>query len=146
MTTWLILTRAIHIGSCLLFFGLFAFERFIAPTFLRQQSEMARYWETRLRLFGFILLPIILVSWAAWFALVAMTMSGQPLQMDILKIVWSQTQFGTVWKIRLVFLLAAATLSFFLKPLAPFRPFAVWVQVIASGCLLGSLAWAGHGQ
>jgi copper resistance protein D len=68
------------------------------------------------------------------------------LQMDILKIVWTQTQFGNVWKIRLVFLLAAVMLSFLLKPQAPFRPFAVWAQVFTSGCLLGSLAWAGHGQ
>ena len=31
-TTWLILARAVHIGACLLFFGIFAFDRFVATT------------------------------------------------------------------------------------------------------------------
>jgi len=89
------------------------------------------------------------VSGAAWFALVAMTMSGQPLQMDLLKIVWTQTQFGTVWKIRLIFFLIAAatiTLSHFLESAVRFQKFADWFQLVMNGCLLGGLAWAGHGQ
>ena len=146
MTTWLIITRAVHFGSCLLLFGLMAFDRLVAPAFARRPSEIVGYWEARLRLFVFLLLPIIFISWAAWFALVAMTMSGEPLQMQILKIVWSQTLFGAVWKIRLMFLLAAAALSFLLKPHSRHRPFAAWSQLAAGGCLLGTLAWAGHGQ
>ena len=34
MTTWLILTRTIHFGACLLFFGLLAFDRFAAAPVL----------------------------------------------------------------------------------------------------------------
>jgi copper resistance protein D len=149
MTTWLIITRAAHFGACLLFFGMFAFRLLTAPVLTRRQPEIAGYWNGRLRLFSLILLPVILVSGAAWFALVAMTMSGQSFQMDVLKIVWSQTQFGTVWKIRLLlFAIAsiAAVLFCFIKSPALFQKVMAWFLLAVSGCLLGSLAWAGHGR
>jgi putative copper resistance protein D len=138
----LIITRAVHFGSCLLFFGIFAFDRFTAPAFAQRQSEIVRYWETRRRLFSWMLLPVIFVSGMAWFALMAMQMSGQPLQMQILEIVLAQTQFGTVWEIRLVLFLVAA--GCFMK--SPPQKIASWFQFVVDGCLLGSLAWAGHGQ
>jgi copper resistance protein D len=76
-------------------------------------------------------------------------MSGQPLQAEILKTVWTQTQFGMVWKIRLFILLIAtivALFSCFIKSRLLFPKLAIWLQFILNGCLLGSLAWAGHGQ
>jgi copper resistance protein D len=146
MTTWLIISRAVHFGACLLFWGILVFDRFTVSPLKRGNPEMAGYWDARLRLFSFILPPLVLASGAAWFALVAMNMSGQPLQVEVLKIVWAQTQFGTVWKIRLMFLFTAAILSCFLNSPAPIKQFAVRVQMVAAGCLLGSLAWAGHGQ
>jgi putative copper resistance protein D len=149
MTTWLIVSRAVHIGACLLFFGMFAFHLFMASALIQQQPEMAAYWKARLRLLSLILLPIILVSGVAWFALVAMAMSGQLLQMGILKIVWMQTQFGTVWKIRLVLFvvaLLAAMLFCFINSPGWLQKAMAWFLLIVNGCLLGSLAWAGHGQ
>jgi putative copper resistance protein D len=146
MTGWLILTRAVHIGACLLFFGVFVFDRITATGLAGGQSEIARYWNTCLRVFSWILPPVILASGMGWFALVAMIMSGQPLDGEIVKIVWAQTQFGAVTKIRLIFLIAAAVLSCFQKSAPDVRQFAIWVQTLATGCLLGSLAWAGHGQ
>jgi copper resistance protein D len=148
MMTLLIITRAIHIASCLLFFGIFAFDRFVASVIAKRESQIADYWKTCLRNLSLILLPIILASGAAWFALVAMTMSGQPLQMEILKIVWAQTQFGTVWEIRLILLLVAlmvVAISYFVKSWA-IRDFNSWLLLAINGCLLGSLAWAGHGR
>jgi putative copper resistance protein D len=149
MTPWLIITRAVHFGACLLFFGMYVFHLFTAPALTQRQPEISRYWKTRLRLFNLVLLPLILVSGTSWFALVAMTMSGQPLQMDILKIVWTQTQFGTVWEIRLVFFVAvllAAVLFCFIKLPGRFQKAMAWFLLAVNGCLLGSLAWAGHGQ
>jgi putative copper resistance protein D len=149
MTTWLIITRAVHFGACLLFFGALAFDCFTAPAFSGGQSDMIGYWRTRLRLFCLILLPLILVSGAVWFALVAMTMSGQPLQMEVLKIVWTQTQFGTIWEIRLVFFAIASistVLFCFIKSPGGFQKTMAWFLLAVNGCLLGSLAWAGHGQ
>jgi putative copper resistance protein D len=148
--TLLILARAVHIGACLLFFGIFAFDRFVATAVsINGKIEIAGYWQTRTRFFNLILLPVILLSGIAWFALVAMTMSGQPLQTEILKTVWMQTQFGTVWKMRLIFWVAAAVIAMlfrFLKSKTSLQKTLIWLQLFFSGILLGSLAWAGHGQ
>src|SRR5271155_5726315 len=103
-TMWLILTRAVHIGACLLLFGVFAFDRFVAVSSLADgRCEAAAYWQSRIKIFSVCLLPIIFFSGLAWFVLVAMGMSGEPPQIEILKTVWTQTQFGTAWKIRLLF-------------------------------------------
>ncbi|MGH7952872.1 MAG: CopD family protein [Limisphaerales bacterium] len=148
---WFILARAVHFGASLIFFGVFAFDRFTAASIFANNNQIGAadyYWRSRVRFFSSILLPVIFVSGSAWFILVAMTMSGQPLSDEILKIVWTQTQFGTVWKIRLIFWLAAvivAALFHFRKSQVSFQIFLIWIQLILSGCLLGSLAWAGHG-
>jgi putative copper export protein len=151
MTTgYLILARAVHFGTCLLFFGFFAFDRFVAASiFNTHKIEAADYWKSRLRLFSIVLLPLILLSGLAWFVLVAMVMSGQPPQLDIFKIVWFQTQFGTVWKIRLVIWISAmvaAIIFLFLRPGNQLQKNLNWFQVFSGGLLLGSLTWAGHGQ
>jgi putative copper resistance protein D len=149
-TTWLILARAVHLGACLLLFGVFAFDRFVATAIAAHgKTEIGSYWQMRIRFFNLILLPAILLSGIAWFALVTMTMIGQSLQVGILKTVWTQTQFGTVWKVRFISWLAAvmtAMLFQFLKSNAPLQKNLVWLQLCFSGILLGSLAWAGHGQ
>ena len=149
-TTWLILARAVHIGACLLFFGVFAFDRFVATAIpANGKTEIGNYWQTRIRFFNVILLPAIFLSGLAWFALVAVSMSGQPLQAEILKIVWMQTQFGTVWKTRLIFWLAAAVVAiffYFSNSQTACQRFLIWLQLFFSGALLCSLAWAGHGQ
>jgi copper resistance protein D len=149
-TTWIILARAVHIGACLLFFGIFAFDRFVMTvTFANAKTDIRDFWQTRIRFFNLVLLPIILLSGFAWFVLVAMAMSGQSLQAGILKTVWSQTQFGTVWKLRLSLEVAAvitAMLFHFSGSSAAFKRFLTWSQLFFSGALLGSLAWAGHGR
>jgi putative copper resistance protein D len=142
------LARAVHFGSCLLFFGLFAFDRFVvvAPGL---PAEIMEQWQSRIRLLNLILLPIILISGIVWFVLVAMNMSGQWLQTEILKTVWTQTQFGTVWKFRLaVWLVAlvATTIPYFFQLRSAPGKMLAWLELIFAGLLLGSLAWAGHGQ
>ncbi|HUB86936.1 MAG TPA: hypothetical protein VMB22_03520, partial [Verrucomicrobiae bacterium] len=149
MTEFLVLTRAVHFGACLLFFGILAFDRFTAASILAgDKIEAADFWQLRVRIFSMILLPVIFLSGITWFVLVAMVMSGQPPQLEILKTVWTQTQFGTVWMGRLIFWLAAvATALFrFFKPRNSFQKKLAWLQLIFAGALLGSLAWAGHGQ
>jgi copper resistance protein D len=152
-TICLVVTRAVHFGACLLFFGLLAFDRFVAASTLTgSKTEAAHHWETRLRRFVCIILPVILLSGIAWFVLVAATMSalplGQAVQPVILETVWNQTDFGTVWKWRLFFWLAAtvAAAFFIFNFFRPsFQRTLVWLQLVSGGLLLGSLAWAGHG-
>jgi len=145
-TEFLVLTRAVHFGACLLFFGIFAFDRFIAASILADSKiEAATFWKSRVRVAGMILLPVIFISGISWFILVAMTMSGQPPQLEILKIVWTQTEFGTVWKWRLIIWLAAVVFFIFFQSRIPFHQTLAWLQLLFGGVLLGSLAWAGHG-
>jgi copper resistance protein D len=151
-TTWFVLTRTVHFGACLLFFGVFGFDRIVAAASLvKSETEAAAYWKSRVQWFAGILLPVILVSGIAWFLLVAANMSGLPLrqaiQSEVLATVWNQTDFGTVWKWRLIFWLAAtgATVVFLFKLPLPLKTIAAWIQLTLSALLLGSLAWAGHG-
>lgn len=146
MTTLLILARAVHFGACLLFFGFFAFDRFAAATVIR--TEIADYWKSLLNVLGAILLPTILLSGIAWFTLVAMTMSGQPFQLEILQTVWTHTQFGTVARCRLILWCASviAAMLFLFRSQLLLQKSMTWIQPCCGGLLLGSLAWAGHGQ
>ncbi|HTX21990.1 MAG TPA: CopD family protein [Candidatus Aquilonibacter sp.] len=140
------MTRAVHFGACLLFFGIFAFDRFTAASILADgKIEAATFWKSRVRAAGMILLPVIFISGISWFILVAMTMSGEPPQLEILKIVWTQTEFGTVWKWRLIIWLAVVVLFIFSQSRIPFHQTLAWLQLLFGGVLLGSLAWAGHG-
>lgn len=149
-TEGLVLTRAVHFGACLLFFGIFAFDRFIAVAIPQKGgTEIGSYWSSQIRFFNLLLLPVILLSGMAWFALVAITMSGQPLGGEVLQTVWTQTEFGTVCKIRLVFWLAgvvATALFFFFKSSLASQKGWIRLQLVVGALLLGSLAWAGHGQ
>jgi copper resistance protein D len=146
-TECFILTRAVHFAACLLFFGIFAFDRFVAVA-ARAQSEIISQRQSPARLFSLIFLSVIFISGIAWFVLVAMAMGGQ-LQTELLKTVWAQTQFGIVWKSRLavwlVAVIAAALFCFFPSHTALGKILA-WLELVLGGLLLGSLAWAGHGQ
>ena len=150
MTTWLISARAVHIGACLLFFGVLAFDRFVATTIsASSKNEIGNYWQRRVRIFNLILLPVILLSGILWFMLVVVTMSGQPLEVGVLRTVWTRTQFGMLWKVRSGFWFATAVVAllfYFNKSNALLQKKLVWLQLCFSGVLLGSLAWAGHGQ
>jgi copper resistance protein D len=151
-TTWFVLTRAVHFGACLLFFGVFAFDRFVAVV-SRDETETANYWQSRVQRFCALTLPIILLSGIAWFVLVAVTMSGlsfgQAAHLETLKAVWTQTEFGTVWKWRGFFWFAATVGALFLwfsKPRFSLSRGLIWIELLLGGLLLGSLAWGGHGQ
>jgi len=149
-TDWLILARATHFGACLLLFGIFAFDRGVASAALaRGSADVAGYWCSRMRWLSAAALVVAGLSGAAWFYLVAATMSGQTPTAAILQVVWDKTQFGIVWKLRLVvWLLAAAALagSWFWQTRSTRRKKMIWIELALSGGLLGSLAWAGHGQ
>jgi putative copper resistance protein D len=173
-TTWFIVARAVHFGACLLFFSFFAFDRFVAAKiFSGGENEVENYWRKQIRFFSLILLPLILLSGIFWFVLVAMTMSGESPTTEILKTVWTQTQFGTVWFWRSIFWLATTIFFAFsfrvrghVRALerrdmsrrgkaatcrrtpneSAVQKIFTWLQLSFSSLLLGSLAWAGHGQ
>ncbi|HEY2713821.1 MAG TPA: CopD family protein [Chthoniobacterales bacterium] len=145
MTAWLVGARAVHIGACLLLFGIFAFDHFVLTALRR---ETGRDEHRRICVVNLTLLPVILLSGVVWLLLVAMNMSGEPLHSDIVKTVWLQTEFGAAWRVRLILWLAAVlgAAGFYLaKQHRATQTFLLWLQLILSGALLGSLAYAGHG-
>src|SRR5579859_622860 len=148
MTTDLfVLTRAVHFGACLLLFGWIAFGLAVAMPV--RNPAFVDFWRQGLRRCEWILLPVMLISGAAWFALVAVNMSSGPLGMDVLKAVWHQTQFGAVWQYRCVFWLVAtviAMVSLFTKRSTRLQAILPGLQLCLAAGLLGSLAWAGHGR
>ena len=145
---YLILIRAVHFGACLLLFCLPAFDCLLAgPVFT--EKEIAARWRSGVRSWQRLLLPAALLSGIAWFVLVAMNMSGGSPDMATLKLVWTQTQFGTVCQWRLgfwTFLAMTLAVPAIYPWHAGIQMFCQWPQWVVSGILLGSLAWAGHGQ
>ena len=155
MTTGIfILARAVHFGACLLFFGTHAFECFVAgPVIARGDAGALATGSSRSRRIYQMLLPLMLLSGMAWYAPVAIAMSGAPwreaLQADTLRIVWNQTQFGAIWKLRAIFWIAATVVTAFAafnRSKSSLRLGLKWIQLLLGGLLLGSLALAGHGR
>ncbi len=129
------ITRAIHFGSSLLVLSVLAFDQIM-------QGVVPDDWPRISRRLIWIALTLAAVSGAGWFVIVAINMSDAGLSELIhtptLRIVWSQTQFGELWKWRAVFWIACALTILWriTKPLA-----------MLSGILfVASLAWSGHGQ
>src|ERR1700678_3195852 len=90
----LIAARAIHFGSCLLVFSVWMFDRFIIV------PAAVAHWRTIRRCLLAVALPAAAFSGAWWFAELAVGMSGQALQMNIVSLVWKQTHFGQLWQLR----------------------------------------------
>jgi putative copper resistance protein D len=146
--------RAVHFGACLLILGVWTFDRIVIAAVIRKQSiVVVRFWERTARWLMWLALPAALISGIAWFAFVAINMSGLPpqeaLRPPVLRLVWSQTEFGGVWRLRSAFWLAstlAATWIFFLPARGRLRSALIWLLTMIGALLLGSLAWSGHGQ
>jgi len=147
-TEWLTVARATHFGACLALFGVFAFDRLVATAEPRRSAVAEAVREARLRWFSALALPVILVSGIAWFVLVAMSMSGEPPDGAVLRVVWEQTFFGAVCHWRLLFwgvTVTGAVGRRFCRERAAWRKMPGWLELAGSGLMLGSLAWAGHG-
>jgi putative copper resistance protein D len=128
---YFVLARAIHFAACLLLFSVCVFDRFIVSASIRE------FWNRISKWLIVIAMPMALLSGIAWFAAVSIQMSDQPLSASVMQIVWSQTQFGTLCKLRL--LIWICLLIFFWFRLR-------WTSQIFGGIFVLSLAWAGHGQ
>lgn len=147
-TDGLVVARAAHFGACLALFGVLAFDRLVATAEPRGSAAAEAGYEARRRWCSALALPVILLSGGAWFVLVAMTMSGEPPDGAILKVVWEQTLFGAVCHWRLLFwgvTMAGAAGLGFCGARPALRRKLIWFELAGSGFLLGSLAWAGHG-
>ena len=149
ITSWFVATRAIHFAACLLLFGTCAFDRLIVGNVL-SAGEIDLRWRSVFRALLLSALAFAWLSGASWFVLVTIQMSGlsadQAMHPEVLALVWKQTQFGMLWKIRAM-ILAAITVAIIVLLLAKtLRIGFIWTVLFLSGSLSASLAWAGHGR
>ena len=105
----LILVRAVHFAATLTASGAAFFKVFIAQPALRPaaHAELRAAIGRRLAWIAWIGLVLALLSGAAWFVLVAQSISDQPLETvlfdaSVLQAVLLDTDFGRDWLLRLV--------------------------------------------
>jgi putative copper resistance protein D len=150
----LIITRAVHIGACLILLSLFAFEMLIATPALRQADRSALQDMEALR-GQFRLLAVwigfaAIVSGIVWFWIVLARITGGSLWempgIDSIDVAITRTQFGRQWAWRLALMLVFTIANLFASRRNVLWRSRAWQRVgaIVAITLLGSLAWAGH--
>lgn len=151
----LIYARAVHFAATMLAAGVVFFFVFVAAPAVPESDDGGSIaaLRTRLGTIAGISLALTVVSGAAWFVLIAQSMSGQPFaalpSQGTVRTVLTQTEFGNDWLLRLVLaVLLAATIPAFLparrEPSRGAAATAAVLAVILAATLVGSLAWAGH--
>jgi putative copper resistance protein D len=145
--------RAIHLLSSALVAGTLLFARLVAEPAFRCAAELGsaplgrfRNLSARLVLLGLVLAA---VSGAAWLVLLAQRIGGQSLTEAVGETAWTlltQTQFGTIWQLRLACALLLAALLVALNRQGFGRPAALeWIALVVGVVFIGTLAWSGHG-
>jgi putative copper resistance protein D len=146
----LVYARAIHFVATITVAGVAFFIVFIAEPALREAgAALSGTVRRRLAWLAWTALILTVLSGAAWFLLVAQSMSDQPLA-EVLSqgILWTvlwETDFGRDWLVRLA--LAGLLAALFIPFLSAKTVWAAWANTIAvpaAAALVGTLAWAGH--
>jgi putative copper resistance protein D len=150
-TAVLVLARTLHIGSAMLLFALPYFMRVILrPVFA---ADTAKSYDSFCRgVIKWLWVALILeaVSGFIWFWFVTAQMSDQSPwgildAADLNTVLW-QTQFGRLWLGRAIFGIALGVALHFVSRRKTVLPsgLSLLSGLVISGCLLISLAWAGH--
>jgi putative copper resistance protein D len=126
LPTWLAAARAVHYGACASLFGLALFQLYAL------QAPPWRVWRIALA-------AVALISGAAWFALVTLSLAGD-LTADAVTAMVRETSFGSVWLVRLGLAVAAILLAAMAN-----RP-ARMASCLVCALLLASIALTGHTQ
>jgi putative copper resistance protein D len=153
----LVWVRGVHFAATFTVAGVAFFIAFIGDPAFRKADAGARLpgiVRRRLAFIAWIGLALTVVSGAAWFILVAASMSDQPLanvfSEVVLGTVASDTDFGRAWLVRLA--LACLLAGFLVSCLCAKTEHAErgrpgWITlaiVVLAACLVGTIAWAGH--
>jgi putative copper resistance protein D len=152
----LIITRAVHIGACMILLSLFAFEILVARPALRETDRSASPHMEVLRE-QFRLLAVwsgfaAIASGIVWFWIVLARMTGSSLwempNIDSIDVTITQTQFGILWTWRLGLMLLFTIANLFArrKRRAFLWSSCAWqyAGLIIATTLLASITWAGH--
>jgi copper resistance protein D len=149
----LIFVRAVHFAATLTAAGAVLFNVFIAQPALRPaaSAELRVTVGRRLAWIAWTGLVLTLLSGAAWFVLVAQSISDQPFAAvlsdgGILQAVLLDTDFGRDWLLRLLLVaLLAGLLAAGLRARQNGGGLLKLATVLVAASLAGTLAWAGHG-
>ena len=152
----IVISRAVHIGACLILLSLFTFDMLIATPALRQVDRGALQHMEGLRE-QFRLLAVwsglaAIASGIVWFWIVLAQMTGGSLwempSIASIDVVITRTQFGRLWawRLALILLFTIANLFASRKCRDVLWRSRAWqcIGAIIATTLLGSLAWAGH--
>jgi copper resistance protein D len=152
----LVITRAVHIGACMILLSLFAFELLVARPALRETDRSASPHMEVLRE-QFRLLAVwsgfaAIASGIVWFWIVLARMTGGSLwempNIDSIDVAITQTQFGPLWTwhIGLMLLFTIANLFARRKCRTFLWSSRAWqyAGLIIVTTLLASITWAGH--
>ena len=152
----IIITRAVHIGACVVLLSVFAFQIFIAKSGLGQADQCAlQESEALRRLFRRLAIWSLVAAFASgigWFWIVLAQMTGRGFwempSMEAIEVAITQTQFGELWEWRLGLMLLFIIVHLFGSE--KWRIF-LWnsrawqcLGAVVATTLLASLAWAGH--
>ena len=152
----LIITRAVHIGACMILLSLFAFELLVARPALKGTDRSASAHIEMLReqfrsLAEWSGLAAI-VSGIVWFWIVLARITGgtlwEPPGIDSIGVAITQTQFGRLWtwRLGLILLFTIANLFARVKGRRVLWRSSAWksVGLMIAIILLASIALAGH--
>ncbi len=149
----LVAVRAVHYAATIVLFGEMLFALLLGGTrhagqvrLLSDRAENAACRRFRRVLVG--AWAWMVISGGCWLALVAMQMSGQPLDEALapstLSTVLGSTVFGQAWSARASMALVLALAWPILRAGPPRQPRLSVLSVGITGGLLAGLAWAGH--
>jgi copper resistance protein D len=139
----LIITRAIHFAATTITTGTLVFQAVVAEPALQSGEAVATAVRRQILRVAWMGLAVTAASGAIWMLLEAAAMSGLPFSAaitgDVLSTVVNETQFGLVFKVRVVLaILMTACLAY--DRLPPAR----WLALVSALGLVAAIAWTGH--
>jgi putative copper resistance protein D len=151
-TAILVLARTLHIGSAMMLVAIPCFMLVILrPFFAAGTDESYPSFCRKMIKWFWVTLLLEAISGGVWFWFVTADMSDQSPwgildPADLSTVLW-QTQFGRLWLGRAVIGIVLGMAFFFVSRRKTFLPGPLllnWLIPTLSGCLLITLAWAGH--
>ena len=152
MTTFLVLARAVHFGSCLLLQAVYAVLFLVLMPVWHQpgsaassRRERVERWLRRMLVVCVFLAVVSGFLWL-WLAIAGMNGSGpiEALQWSLFWMVLSQTPPGHVWLVRLGIAMVLAVTLMVRRQRAERLSLGWWLGAVAATLLTASLAWLGH--
>jgi len=145
---WLIIARSVQIAASILLVGIFAFEVVTLGPVRRAQSDDLNELERQFVKLALWSLLAVLLSALIWFSLEVKTISGLSFAKVLSGRAWRtvlfETEFGSVWQVRLALTATTFALTALTLVREQLRRGLLPILWLLSVALLVSLAWISH--